>query len=85
MRVLLRPRVEISAGDKAKALALHHEAHHMCFIARSVNFAVDVEPEIIEAEKVPAAPRVESRISGELVVNQSARSRARSRQLSFAN
>jgi organic hydroperoxide reductase OsmC/OhrA len=60
VRVLLRPRVQISPGDdKAKALALHHEAHHMCFIARSVNFAVDVEPEIaasdiVEPEKAPA-------------------------------
>jgi organic hydroperoxide reductase OsmC/OhrA len=59
LRVLLRPRVEISAGDKAKALALHHEAHHMCFIARSVNFAVDVEPEIIETEKVSTVPQIE--------------------------
>lgn len=59
VRVLLRPRVEISAGDKAKALALHNEAHHMCFIARSVNFPVDFEPEIIESEKVPAVRRIE--------------------------
>src|ERR1700691_1179518 len=55
VRVVLRPRVEISAGDdKAKALALHHEAPHMCFIARSVNFPVDVDPKIIESEKAPS-------------------------------
>ena len=48
-RVLLKPKVKISAGDdQAKALALHSEAHHLCFIARSVNFSVEIEPEIVE-------------------------------------
>ena len=42
--VTLRPRVEIAAGsDAALALDLHHKAHEMCFIARSVNFPVTVE------------------------------------------
>jgi organic hydroperoxide reductase OsmC/OhrA len=46
-RVVLRPRVTISAGsDRGQALSLHHRAHALCFIARSVNFAVDCEPEI---------------------------------------
>lgn len=49
VRVTLRPRVKTAAGaDRAKALALHEEAHHLCFIARSVNFAVEVEAEIQE-------------------------------------
>jgi organic hydroperoxide reductase OsmC/OhrA len=48
-RVLLRPKVTISAGDAAKAKALHHEAHEVCFIARSVNFPVENEPEIVAA------------------------------------
>jgi organic hydroperoxide reductase OsmC/OhrA len=48
-RVLLRPKVTISAGDAAKAKELHHEAHEKCFIARSVNFPVKNEPEIIAA------------------------------------
>jgi len=49
--VLLKPKVKISAGnDQAKALALHHEAHRFCFIARSVNFPVEVAPEIIALE-----------------------------------
>jgi organic hydroperoxide reductase OsmC/OhrA len=49
VRVLLRPRVKIAPGDdRAKALALHHEAHRYCFIANSVNFPVDVDPEFIE-------------------------------------
>lgn len=41
----LRPRVEIAAGsDAARAMALHDEAHRLCFIANSVNFEVAVEP-----------------------------------------
>jgi len=30
-------------------LALHDQAHHMCFIARSVNFPVETEAELVEA------------------------------------
>lgn len=52
-RVVLRPRVTISAGDAAKAAALHHEAHRLCYVANSVNFPVDCEPSIARA---PAAP-----------------------------
>lgn len=49
-RVVLRPRVTIAAGgDRAKAQALHAEAHRYCFIARSVNFAVETEGEVVEA------------------------------------
>ncbi len=44
--VTLRPCVTISAGDPAKAQDLHHEAHRLCFIARSVNFPVRCEPTI---------------------------------------
>jgi organic hydroperoxide reductase OsmC/OhrA len=44
VRVVLRPRVTIAAGDRSRALALHDQAHHYCFIANSVNFPVDVEP-----------------------------------------
>ncbi len=47
VRVLLKPAVTLSSGDdRAKANELHHEAHRLCFIARSVNFPVEVEPEI---------------------------------------
>jgi organic hydroperoxide reductase OsmC/OhrA len=50
VRVELRPQVQISAGcDVEKALALHAEAHHLCFIARSVNFPVETNPEIVTA------------------------------------
>lgn len=45
--VVLRPYVTISGDANAdQALALHHEAHEMCFIARSVNFPVSHEPVI---------------------------------------
>lgn len=45
--VVLRPHVTVQTADmKVKALALHNEAHRMCFIARSVNFPVRHEPTI---------------------------------------
>ncbi len=48
--VTLRPRVTISASsDETKAIDLHHQAHAMCFIARSVNFPVTNEPTISRA------------------------------------
>jgi organic hydroperoxide reductase OsmC/OhrA len=48
--VILRPVVEVAAGsDVALALALHDAAAEKCFIARSVNFPVRHEPQIIEA------------------------------------
>jgi len=47
-RVTLRPKVTITTGsDAAKARELHHAAHEVCFIANSVNFPVDCEPEIV--------------------------------------
>ena len=46
-RVVLRPVVTVAAGaDVARARALHHDAHAMCYIARSVTFPVEHEPEI---------------------------------------
>ncbi len=45
--VVLRPRVQLLAGDPALALALHAEAHTGCFIARSVNFPVRIEAEVL--------------------------------------
>ena len=48
--VMLRPRVVIdAASDAALARDLHRKAHAMCFIARSVNFPVEAEPEIVVA------------------------------------
>jgi organic hydroperoxide reductase OsmC/OhrA len=47
VRVTLRPAVKVSLGDDlTRALALHEEAHRLCFIARSVHFPVDVEAEV---------------------------------------
>lgn len=46
--VELRPVVTMAGGgDHNKALALHEEAHRLCFIARSVNFRVTVQAEIL--------------------------------------
>ena len=48
--VLLKPTVKISPGnDRVKALALHEEAHRLCFIARSVNFPVEIVAEILSS------------------------------------
>ncbi|MEQ9427054.1 MAG: OsmC family protein [Cyclobacteriaceae bacterium] len=44
---ILRPIVKISDGDKQLAKSLHQKANEMCFIARSVNFKVDHQPQII--------------------------------------
>jgi organic hydroperoxide reductase OsmC/OhrA len=53
VRVTLKPRMKVSHGDeRARALALHKEAHHLCFIARSVRFPVHIAPEIMD----PTAP-----------------------------
>jgi organic hydroperoxide reductase OsmC/OhrA len=47
--VVLKPEVTVKPGtDRAKAEELHHVAHKMCFIARSVNFSVTHEPTIRE-------------------------------------
>ena len=44
--VTLHPIVTLAAGaDAAKAEALHHDAHGMCFIANSVNFPIGCIPE----------------------------------------
>jgi organic hydroperoxide reductase OsmC/OhrA len=48
--VILRPRVTLAAGsDAARAEALHERAHHLCFVANSVNFPVRCEPAITQA------------------------------------
>jgi organic hydroperoxide reductase OsmC/OhrA len=48
-RVTLRPRVTVQSAPNAVNIAqeLHHRAHALCFIARSVNFPVDCQPEAI--------------------------------------
>ena len=50
VRATLRPRVRIAGDFNAEHVAaLHHEAHEKCFVANSVNFPVEVEPEIVPA------------------------------------
>lgn len=45
--VTLRPRVRVTdASMVEKALSLHQRANEMCFIARSVKFPVEHDPEI---------------------------------------
>ena len=49
--VILRPSVTIADGSQTDlARELHARAHHLCFIANSVNFPVRCEPKIKEAE-----------------------------------
>ena len=50
--VTLRPQVTITNGARAGEMqALHHRAHQLCFIARSVNFRVQVDGCVIDAEE----------------------------------
>ncbi len=48
--VILHPQVVITDPARiADALALHHRAHELCFIARSVNFPVEHEAVVVTA------------------------------------
>ncbi|MFN4099376.1 MAG: OsmC family protein, partial [Pararhodobacter sp.] len=48
---VLRPRITVKPGaDLARAGAIHHEIHKVCFVARSVNFPVTIEPTFVEAD-----------------------------------
>ncbi|MEQ6118289.1 OsmC family protein [Reichenbachiella sp. MALMAid0571] len=43
----LKPRIKILEADRLeKAVELHHQSHEYCFIANSINFPLNVEPEI---------------------------------------
>ncbi|ETF02714.1 peroxiredoxin [Advenella kashmirensis W13003] len=45
--ILLKPTITVSREqDVAMAMNLHHDAHEKCFIANSVNFPIEIEPEI---------------------------------------
>lgn len=47
---LLHPAVEVAAPEMtAKAVALHADAHRLCFIANSVNFPVEHAPTVTVA------------------------------------
>jgi organic hydroperoxide reductase OsmC/OhrA len=46
-RVVLHPRMRISDAARAtEAKEIHHRAHAVCGLARSMNFSVECEPEI---------------------------------------
>ena len=48
--VVLHSTVTVAAGsDLGRARTLHKPAHEKCFIANSVNFPVECEPEIVAA------------------------------------
>lgn len=45
--VTLKPTIRVRESSmKEKAIQLHDEAHKMCFIARSINFPVHIQPNI---------------------------------------
>jgi organic hydroperoxide reductase OsmC/OhrA len=45
-RVVLKPRIAITDGSRAAELSdIHHKAHSVCALARSVKFEVCCEPE----------------------------------------
>jgi organic hydroperoxide reductase OsmC/OhrA len=49
-KVVLSPTVTVAAGgDTAQARSLHEAAHEKCFIANSVNFPIECEPQIVAA------------------------------------
>jgi organic hydroperoxide reductase OsmC/OhrA len=48
LNATLRPRMTIAdAARVAEATELNHRAHELCFIARSVNFPVGCEPQVL--------------------------------------
>jgi organic hydroperoxide reductase OsmC/OhrA len=54
--VVLHPTVELTEPrHQQRAEALHHTAHHMCFIARSVNFPVSVRPAWVRSSQCQSA------------------------------
>jgi len=47
VKATLRPRITVQAGaDLARAGAIHHEIHKVCYIARSVAFPVAIEAKL---------------------------------------
>ena len=43
VEVMLRPGVTLAAGSDGARESLHERAHHLCFVANSVNFPVRCE------------------------------------------
>jgi organic hydroperoxide reductase OsmC/OhrA len=57
--VTLYPKMTITAGSRIQdALLIHDEAHRVCCLARSVNFKVMHEPNVlVSPAKEPSAPQ----------------------------
>jgi organic hydroperoxide reductase OsmC/OhrA len=50
-KVTLHPKVRITDGEQVElAQLLHHDAHALCYIARSVHFPVEIEASIAAGE-----------------------------------
>ena len=46
-KILLTPRIKVANKTMVeKAISLHGKAHQMCFIANSLNFPVQIIPQI---------------------------------------
>lgn len=53
VEVVLRPEVTVAAAEMAdRAVALHEQAHRLCFVANSVNFPVRHEP-VVRCGPIP--------------------------------
>lgn len=46
LKVILKPKITISTGSIEQAEKIHGEVHNFCFIARSVNFPIEIDPEV---------------------------------------
>jgi len=55
-RVVLRPRMTLADPARtADALAIHHRAHQVCLLARSMNFPVEHEPSVVGPDGIRRA------------------------------
>lgn len=53
-RVILRPRMKIRDASRVEeAKKLHEKAHHVCCLARSMNFPVEHEANVVAGEESP--------------------------------
>ncbi|CAH5260857.1 hypothetical protein AI2839V1_2152 [Enterobacter cloacae] len=50
--LVLKPQITLRPGDDIdRAVALHHRAHELCFIANSLNFPVTCQPTILHSAR----------------------------------
>lgn len=56
-RVVLRPRMTITDPSRVEdAIAMHHRAHQVCALARSMNFPVEHEPQVRVVSTAAGSP-----------------------------